>query len=370
MKFTIEQKILLESVQKISILLGKNIDFPIINNILINVTKGFLFLISTNLEIEIIAKIILSTPYVIGTITIPGRKFLNICRSLPPQSIIQVYLKNDKIILKSNKIFFSLSTLNSKNFPKFPKFINSIQTSFILQEKFLKYMIASTYFCMAKQDIRSYLNGMLFEIKKNNIRSVTTDGYRLAICNISFQNFISEFSIIISRIGVVELIKILNYSKDMLKIFITKQSISIQKKDLIFTTKLIDEKFPNYSNILLSNKKKIIEINTKLLRSSILRVAILCNEQFRGISFIISDNQLKITSNNQIDELAEEIINLHYQNNFEKIEFSFNVNYILDVLNIIQGDNVRFILNIPISSIQIEDTIKTFSKYIIMPIRM
>ncbi|CAL4317665.1 Beta sliding clamp [Buchnera aphidicola (Eriosoma lanigerum)] len=367
MKFTIEKKILLKYLQQISILLGKNTDVPILNNILINIESGHLFLTSSNLEIEIVAKIMLCLPYTVGKITIPGRKFLNICRLFPSQSHMLIYLDGEKIIIKSNKIFFSLCTLSSEQFPEFLKNNHSNQIIFVMQEKIFKYMLNVSYFCMAKQDVRSYLNGMLLEIEKNVIRIVTTDGYRLAICRINFKNFIPEFSIIIPRNSIIELIKILQNSNDELKLFINKQSMSIYTKDLTFTTKLIEENFPDYSSTLLSNKKKIVEINTKSLRDSILRVAILCNQQFKGISFYINNNEFKITSNNQLDELAEEIIDVHYQNNFENIEFSLNINYILDVLNVIKGKYIRFILNIPISNIQIEDTEKTFTKYVIMP---
>ncbi|XRX42608.1 MAG: DNA polymerase III subunit beta [Buchnera aphidicola (Eriosoma harunire)] len=370
MNFTIEKQVLLQYLQKISVILNKNLHLPILNNILLNVQHGFISLTTTNIDIEITVKIALTKPHSIGIITVPCRKFLQICRLLPSESIINIYLDVNKIIIKSFNVIFSLCTLSSNTFPLFPKTFKNSQISFSIPEKIFKYMIEATYFCMAKQDIRLFLNGMLFEINDNIIRTISTDGYRLAICNLPFNNSIPSFSVIIARQSIIELNKILSFKTDLLNIFINNQHIIIQTQNLTFITKLIDEKFPNCSSVLDIDNNKVIEINTKNLKNALLRISILCNEQYKGITFNIYHKKIQVISNNQEDEYAEEIIDLHYENNINKLKFSCNVHYIIAILNVIKGDYVRFILNNPISHITIEDTIKTFAKYIVMPLHI
>ncbi|HET9678478.1 MAG TPA: DNA polymerase III subunit beta [Buchnera sp. (in: enterobacteria)] len=243
---------------------------------------------------------------------------------------------------------------------------------FFISEKILKKSIKHTNFCMAHSDVRHYLNGTLFEIKNNYIKSTSTDGYRISIYKKNIKTEDLKESIIIPRLTINELFKILQDKSSLIKISIfEKKNICIKTNDLTFTSKLVDGEFPNCKNLFAKekNRKKII-INKTKFQDALHRISILCNEQLNGISLFIDDKYIKITSQNQKDEFAEETIEIINQNNLKKINISINVNYILDVIKVIEGTSIQLIINQDLSNIQIKDCEDSSSKYLIMSLRI
>lgn len=303
MKFIIQNNILVENLKKISRLLVKNTSFPILENILIEIKKNILSLTTTNLEIEIIANIEISTAHTPGKTTISGKKILNICRNLPKTSNVQIELKNNKIYISSENSSYILSTLPPENFPNHQNFHNT--SSFHISSDILKNMIIKTEFAMGKQDIRYYLNGMLFEKKENYLRNVATDGYRLATSYIILKEKINSFSIIIPNKGIMEMLRLLNTKETLLHILIGTNNLRIHINNLIFTTQLIEGKYPDYNSVLLDHSEKPIIINHDLLKKSLLRTSILSHEKFSGIEINIQNGELKTISDNQEEETAD-----------------------------------------------------------------
>lgn len=362
MKFIIQNNILVENLKKISRLLVKNTSFPILENVLIEIKKNILSLTTTNLEIEIIANIQILTKYTPGKTTISGKKILNICRNLPETSNIQIELKNSKIYISSENSSYILSTLPAENFPNHQNFDDI--ANFYISSDTLRNMIIKTEFAMGKQDIRYYLNGMLFEKKENYLRNVATDGYRLATSCILLKEKINSFSIIIPNKGIMEILKLLNIKKTLLHILIGTNNLRIYINNLIFTTQLIEGRYPDYNSVLLKNSNSPIIINHDLLKKSLLRTSILSHEKFSGIEINIKNGELKTISDNQEEEIAEDKFNIEYFGN--TIEISINVYYILDVLNAINTKNIFLFLNKSQSSIQIEPENNSSTVYVIM----
>ncbi|ALD14983.1 DNA polymerase III subunit beta [Buchnera aphidicola (Aphis glycines)] len=362
MKFIIKNNILVENLKKIIRLLVKNTSLPILENILIEIKKNILFLTTTNLENEIIANIQIFKEHIPGKTTISGKKILNICKNLPAKSDIQMQLKNNKMYIYSENSSYILSTLPAETFPNHQDFDHT--SSFYISSDTLKHMIVQTEFAMGKQDVRYYLNGMLFENKENHFRSVATDGYRLATSYTSLQESINSFSIIVPNKGVMEILRLLNIKETLLHILIGTNHLRIYINNLIFTTQLIEGKYPDYNSVLLERPKKPIVINNHLLKQSLLRTAILSHEKFSGIEIIIKNGELKTVSDNQEEETAQDKFNVEYFDN--TIEISINVYYILDVLNNINTKNILFFLNESQTSIQIEPENRSSTVYVIM----
>ncbi|UPT14403.1 DNA polymerase III subunit beta [Buchnera aphidicola] len=362
MKFVIKNNILVENLKKIIRLLVKNTSLPILENILIEIKKGILFLTTTNLENEIIANIKTLREHIPGKTTISGKKILNICKNLPTTSDVQIQLKNNKIYISCENSSYILSTLPAENFPNRQNFDHT--SSFYISSDTLKNMILKTEFAMGKQDVRYYLNGMLFEKKENCFRSVSTDGYRLATSYTFLKESINSFSIIIPNKGIVEILRLLNTKETLLHILIGTNNLRIYINNLIFTTQLIEGKYPDYNSVLLDQPKKPIIINNNLLKQSLLRTSILSHEKFSGIEIIIKNGELKTISDNQEEETAQDKFNVEYFDN--TIEISINVYYILDVLNSINTKNIFLFLNESQTSIQIEPENHSSTVYVIM----
>ncbi len=179
MKFTIERSHLIKPLQQVSGTLGGRASLPILGNLLLKVEDNQLSMTATDLEVELISRVTLEGEFEAGSITVPARKFLDICRGLPDSAVITVLLEGDRIQVRSGRSRFSLATLPASDFPNIEDWQSEVQVSLTQAE--LRGLIEKTQFSMANQDVRYYLNGMLFEIDGTTLRSVATDGHRMAV---------------------------------------------------------------------------------------------------------------------------------------------------------------------------------------------
>ncbi|VFP87288.1 DNA polymerase III subunit beta [Candidatus Erwinia haradaeae] len=366
MKFIIERDLLLKPLQQVISLLSGRPILPILNNLLLEVVEGSLVLTGTDLEMEMVARLALKEEHQIGSITIPGRKFFDICRSLPEGVNITVILEDIRILVRSGRSRFSLSTLPSSSFPNLEDLRSEVE--FSVQQVIIKRLIDATQFSMAHQDVRYYLNGMLFETGGEVLRTVATDGHRLAICSMLVEESLPNYSVIVPRKGVIELARLLDSRKGLIRIQMGRNNIRVHVGHFVFTSKLVDGKFPDYRRVLPNDPDKILYADCNLLKQSLSRAAILSNEKSRAVRIYISLNHMKITANNPEQEEVEEMLDVLYSG--IDLEIGLNVSYVLDALNVLKCQNVCLLLTDSISGVKIEDTMSPSASYIIMPMRL
>ncbi len=368
MKFIVERKNLLPSLKKINNLLISKPSSIILSNILLKIKKNYLLLTSSNLESEITTRVIITKIFQNGEITVPALKFYNICRSLPEESIISIEIKQHSMIISSGLCKFIISTLPALNFPLLDTCKKKVY--FYISQKIFKEIIELTKFSMASKDFRYYLNGMFLEIIDKKLTVVTTDAYRLSIYSMNLKKDMPYISVIIPKNSISELFKILNNNEEPIKLEIGDNNIRAITNNYVFTSKLIDGKFPNYSLVIDQNglQKKTLEVSSTVLKQALTRVAILSNEKFNNIKFYIKKNSLKISSDNYNQEKAEEILDVIYSS--EEMEMNFNVNYFLDILNTLKSNYLKIFMTDKISSIKIENDTNKSIIYIIMPIKL
>ena len=222
---------------------------------------------------------------------------------------------------------------------------------------------------MANQDVRYYLNGMSLEVENGIVRTVSTDGHRLALSSLNMDFNVAEpVSIIIPRKGIMEMLRLINDGDDIITLSVGSNHIRVQEQDFNFTSKLVDGRFPDYRRVMPRNGDKILTASRERLRDAFMRVSILSNERFRGVRLNLNPNELHITANNPEQEQAEEVVDVEYQG--ESLELGFNVSYILDVLNNLRCEEVRFTFIDATSSALIEAVGRTDLTYVVMPMRL
>lgn len=366
MKFTIERHQLIKPLQQITGSLGGRTALPILNNLLIKVEDGYLSITATDLEVELIGRLALTQDYEAGSITVTARKFYDICRSLPENALIQVILENQRIVIKAGRSHFSLATLPAQEFPSIEQWESECEVS-LSQEQLLR-LIESTQFSMANQDVRYFLNGMLFDITERELVCVATDGHRMALASMELSTSLTPRQIIVPRKGVQELTKLLSHTTESVTLQIGTANLRVAVGQFVFTTKLIDGRFPDYQRVLPKQANKFLIVEGDMLRSALQRAAILSNEKFRSIRVLLETNQLRIIAKNPEQEEAEELLDVDYQD--ESIEIGFNVNYVLDVLNTLKCEQVRFSMTDANTSTLIENTLDDSVKYVVMPVRL
>ena len=231
----------------------------------------------------------------------------------------------------------------------------------------LKSLIEATSFAMAQQDVRYYLNGMLWELNTNQLRVVATDGHRMALCDGSCEVSVSgPITAILPRKGIIELSRLLDESD--VKVTMGSNHIRVTGEDYCFTSKLVDGAYPDYDRVLPKGGDKVIVGDRSVLKQAFSRAAILSNEKYRGVRVTVSEGSMKIVANNPEQEQAEEEVSVIYSG--ESLEIGFNVSYLLDVLNVITGPEVRITLSNANSSALVEDAANGSAVYVVMPMRL
>ena len=341
---------------------------PILSNVMLSMSGQSLTVTGTDLEVELIGRANTEFDYPEHQITIAGRKLFDICKALPDNATIELHQERDQVMLKSGRSRFTLSTLPAAEFPNMET--SKSVCEFSIPQNELKNILQRTSFAMAQNDVRYYLNGILLEITPNQLRTVATDGHRLASATASSTIETStRVQIIIPRKGVLELIKLLDDTHDIAKVIIGTHFISVESDQYHFTSKLIEGRFPEYERVIPKNNDKIAEIEKNDIKLALQRSAILCNEKFRGIRLVLEKNKLKIFANNPEHEAAEEELPIIYHD--EKIDIAFNVSYLIENLNIIRSDTVKLKLSSNDASMLLEEVDPTDDcTFVIMPMRL
>ena len=338
---------------------------PVLANVLLGVREGQLAITASDLEVELVAATEVSVQQA-GDITVPGRKFLDILRALPEKASVSVSVEAEKVVIKAGRSRFSLTTLPAAEFPVIDD-INAQQTVKIPRKELLR-LLEKTHFSMAQQDVRYYLNGMLLEIDAMSLRAVATDGHRLALCETELAaKAKTSQQVIVPRKGVLELQRVLT-DEGTAEIAIGTNHVRCQIGDVRFTSKLIDGRFPDYSRVIPAAAPNAIHADRDVLRQALQRAAILSNEKYRGIRITVKKNMLTVQAHNPEQEEAEEEIEVKYEGN--DLEVGFNVNYLLDALAVIDGQEVELGLTDSNSSCLIRSPGNASARYVVMPMRL
>ena len=366
MKFTIERESLVKPLQTVSGVVERRQTLPILSNVLIAVTADQLSMSATDLEVEMQAHTAIKGAKP-GEITIPARKFMDICRALPEKSKIEVNLDGARAVIRSGKSRFVLSTLPASEFPNIETTKNVL--TFTMPQGKLRHVIERTHFAMAHQDVRYYLNGMFLETNDNLLRVVATDGHRLALCETEVKIKKEENQqVIVPRKGVQELLRLLDESENPAQVQLGMNYIRISTDGMGFTSKLIDGRFPDYQNVVPVGGSKVVTCSRDALKQALNRVSILSNEKYRGIRLQFSKGLLRIFAHNPEQEEAEEEVIIDY--NGDNLEIGFNVNYLLDAITASTSEQVELSLSDPNSSCLIHGVGEKNCKYVVMPMRL
>lgn len=375
MKVTLPVKAFLDPLLKVSGVVEKRQTLPILAHVYIELSDDGqrLTAIGTDLEVELLAQNTVednpdNRP---GSMTLPGRKLVDICKALPESAEITLQQESDRAILSSGKSRFTLSTLPAQEFPTITMEDNSL-TKLELSEKDLHFLLHRTHFAMAQQDVRYFLNGMLFEVTQDgHMLTVATDGHRLAYNQLAIPCSTKQNikQIILPRKGVTELMRLLADEQDkLLTLHLSNNHFRVSGGNYTMTSKLIDGQFPDYNRVLPKDGNKVITVDRDTLKEVLTRVAILSNDKVRGISLLLQKDILKISAHNPEQEAAEEELQISYDG--DSLEIGINVTYLQNILSAISPGKVKMTFSTPNSSLLVEEVKQPSGLYVIMPMRL
>lgn len=368
MKLSVARADLLGLLQKVMGVVERKQTLPILGNVLIRCKSGRLSLRATDLEMELIAEAS-SSPEATQdlAITAPGRKLLDICRSLAEGCEVELLVEADKLRLHSGKARFSLATLPADNFPSFEAPI--VEECFPIDGAKLRRAMEQSMFAMALQDVRFYLNGLLLEVEGGALRAVASDGHRLAYSEQLLESPVStQRQVIIPRKGVLELHRLLGDWSGNVELSLGGNTLRAVMGDTVFSVKLVDAKYPDYRRVIPSDVGRVVMVDKEALKQALARVTVVCQEKYKSVRFDFAAGILSLSATSPEQEEASDVVDIAYQG--DPLETAYNGSYIMDALNHCGADQVRFGVADSSAACVIEAEGDSGSKFVVMPLRL
>lgn len=362
----INREALLEPLNAVSGIIERRHTLPILSNVLLERKGTAISIIATDIEIQISAQTVCENDGEAKAITVGARKLLDILRALPEESSVTLTLQEKKLQVKAAKSRFNLQTLPAEDFPRL-SLAEGASTKITLAQKVLRQLFLSVQYAMAQQDIRYYLNGLLLVISANKITVVATDGHRLALASAP-HDVEGGQEVILPRKTILELSKLMSDNDDPVEIELSPTQARFSFGGIVLISKLVDGKFPDYTRVIPTSHTKKLLLKRIVLLQALQRAAILTNEKFKGVRWVLVDGSLKIICSNNEQEEAQEELDVDYAG--EALDIGFNVNYLQDVLTNLDCENVECALGDANSSALITVPGNDNFKYVVMPMRI
>ena len=362
----INREILLGPLNAVSGIIERRHTLPILSNVLLERKGTRITIVATDIDIQISAQADCENPGEDKTITVGAKKLLDILRALPEQSEVTLTLQEKKLQVKADKSRFNLQTLPAEDFPKL-SLAEGQSTRLTLPQKVLKHLLLSVQYAMAQQDIRYYLNGLLLVTGENKITVVATDGHRLALASAA-HTLDGVQEVILPRKTILELSKLMSDSDDEVVVELSPTQARFSFGGIVLISKLVDGKFPDYTRVIPTAHNKKLLLNRIVLLQALQRAAILTNEKFKGVRWVLVDGSLKIICSNNEQEEAQEELDVTYIG--DALDIGFNVTYLLDVLGNLNCSDVECALGDANSSALITVPGNDDFKYVVMPMRI
>ena len=361
-----ERDNLLRPLQTVSGIVERRHTLPILANLLITKNGPDVSFLSTDLELQITTRADFGVGGESVATTVAARKLLDILRAMPDGQV-SLTLADKRLTVQSGKSRFALQTLAADEFPTVAQ-AKDYGASLAVPQKTFRQLLGMVHFAMAQQDIRYYLNGLLMVVEDRSLKLVATDGHRLALATLKLAADLPRQEVIVPRKTVLELSKLLADSEDEVSIQLSSTQAAFSFGSVELVSKLVDGKFPDYTRVIPAQHKNRLQVEREPLRQALLRAAILSNEKFRGVRWVLGEGSLKIVSSNAEQEEAHEEVEVKYSG--DALDIGFNVNYLLDVLNNVPGAEVECAFGDSSSSALISYASEKDFKYVVMPMRI
>ncbi|WP_298134332.1 DNA polymerase III subunit beta [Acidiferrobacter sp.] len=340
---------------------------PILTHVLMEAGDGEIVLTGTDLEVEVVARCPaqVSEP---GKVTVPGRKFLDIVRTLPAESVLQCQIDAGRFRVVMGKSRFQLATLPVDDFPNLMNV--RWDTALHVARADMRRVLEKTQFCMAQQDVRYYLNGVMLEMAGRSLRAVGADGHRLAFCATGLNTEVAEErQVIVPRKAIGEMTRFLGDTRDPIELSLSANHIRVTQDQVVFVSKLVDGRFPDYHRVIPQTVKYEVVLGRAAMLAMLGRVGVVSTEKFRGIRLRFQGHTVAANATNvDRDEAWEE---LETDGALPEMETGFNVSYLVEAISALEEDEFQFGWSDNNGAVRLKAA-KTGDDqvYVVMPVRL
>lgn len=363
-------------LSQVANIIGRS-DKEIMQHIHCSVNGNSISFTAVNESMQMVATMALSNSTPDCAFTLPAKRFLDMVR-MGQNDEIKLIVDGNVVKIRCGRNNSTLASLDEKSYPVLP--FEESETKMVLPAQVLLDAIQSTDFSMAKNDARYFLNGvkMEFDNEEKSLKTIATDGHRLAYRSIKVEKEFESLGIILPSTAISKLKSLLKAEKGDVELTISRGGNNIHFKftDYSLYSKLVDGRFPDYRRVIprVTNMEFLVE--REEFKNMLQRIKVFSAQEFAAANFVFNGNELTVKSvNRQSADSSEETmtVELKTENSDGSIEIGLNLSYVLDIATHLTGDKLLFkimdrtspVMMIPESQEESEDT-----KYIVMPMRI
>jgi len=376
MEFKIQKKDFLKGLERTLTVVERRNTMPSLNHALFELKDNTLQISATDLEI-FVSSTVNCKSLTTGRVAIPARSVFDIVKECSDSGDIHVRTgDSNRIEILSGKSSFKLLGLSSDSFPHFKASPKGQLTQGKLKVKDFTRLLHKTEHAVATDEIRYFLTGIYLETAEENgkslIRTVSTDGSRLAMCEVD-QKEIGQFQLkkglIIPRKGVAELRRLLESTlEDTFEITADENLMRVNTGDFHLWIRPIDGEYPPYQRLVALSLPSMCEINRKELLTSLRRMALLVSDRSKVVTFEFKKDKIVLSTVNPDVGEANDEVSCNY--NGPEFKTGYNVRFCIDALSHLDSDEVQMSLGEKLQPAILRSSENPGYLIVIMPMRI
>ena len=368
MDFSVKKSDIFKELSYVQGVVERKNTIPILSNLLLETKGTDLLVTATDLDVSIECSCPASIK-VSGALTISARKIFEIVRLLPESEIHFKSLEKEWVQITCEKSRFKVVGLSKENFPTIPAIKAD---SCHLPPDVMRYMISRSVFAITQEESRYSLNGALMILNASGLTLVTTDGHRLVLISKSLpiRGVEGEQRVLIPKKTLVELAKLLVDHESEVQFGNDENHLFFKIDKRLLISRSLAGQFPNYEMVLPKDNDKKIIISTPDFSDALKRMAIMADERSHAVKLSLKDGQMDIQSSSADFGEAKESLGVQYGG--EPLEISFNAQYLLDFLSVVDDDEVHLELKDKETQglLRPEKNSEYTYQYIVMPMKL
>ncbi len=372
MKFVIERTPFLSALSRVQHIVARRTVSPILSNVLLIADADQLTLTTTDLDVSV-SEIVSIHGQVSGGTTVSVHTLHDIVRKLPDGANIELRVAGEthQLVVKCGRSRFHLPILPTEDFAPFK--MSEMPHHFTVAADALNHLVSQTRFCMSTEEARYFLNGIyLHEFSSGTdkfLRSVATDGHRLALAEIPEpQGSEGMPGVIIPRKTVGELARLVDSMTGDIEISLSLTQIAFSCETVQLQSRLIDGTFPNYNDVIPSETEHTLSVDVNDLSAAVDRVALLSQDKSNGIKMTIEKSRILVSASSADHGSALEEVETDYQG--DRYEIGFNARYVLDILHQIDSPTLTLKFQDEQAPVILNDSEADDMLFILMPMRV
>ncbi|MDH3495306.1 MAG: DNA polymerase III subunit beta [Gemmatimonadota bacterium] len=341
MKFTITREKLQEGLVAVAASVPTKTTLPVLSNILVEAVPDGIRLSGTDLDIAV-STLVPAEVDAEGAVTLPAKKLVEIVRELPSAAVRLTAASEQRVSLECGRSRFKLLGIPRDEFPSFPPV--RFENAWTAASGDLQKLIGHVAFAASTEESRPILNGVLWELRKDQMRMVATNGHRLARMDVPASGGRQAADFIVPP-KALEQIRRLFGAADEIQIAKSENHLGFRSGQTYVYTRLIEGPYPNYEQVIPRDNDRVAVVDKQALAATLRRVGVVASDQTHRVRLAFSGGTLKFTvSTPDLGEANDEMAASY---DGEPLEIGFNANYLLEILKFMPTDDVRITMKAP-----------------------